>query len=56
LISDLRVLGMVDLTEVSAVATVAGVLFGVIYKVLDIRRQTGLRQAGMSMRLYASAR
>ena len=35
---------MVDLTEISAVLAAAGVLAGVIYYILDIRRQSRLRQ------------
>jgi hypothetical protein len=45
---------MVDITEISAMVTAAGVLVGVVYYVLEIRHQTILRQTDLVMRLYST--
>jgi len=42
---------MVDITEVSAVVTAAGVLVAVVYYILDIRHQSRLRQTESVIRL-----
>jgi xanthosine utilization system XapX-like protein len=43
---------MVDITEISAVVAAAGVLVGVIYYILDMRNQAGMRQTDLLMRMY----
>jgi len=45
---------MVDIPSVSIVIASAGVLVVAIYYVLQIRRQTKLRQTDMVIRLYAT--
>jgi hypothetical protein len=42
---------MVDVTEISAVVTAAGVLVGVVYYILEIRHQSRLRQTESVTRL-----
>jgi hypothetical protein len=42
---------LVDLTEISAVATAVGVLVGVVYYILEIRHQSRLRQTESVTRL-----
>ena len=42
---------MVDITEISAIVTAAGVLVAVVYYVLDIRHQSRLRQTETVIRL-----
>ena len=43
---------MVDITEISAAVAAAGVLFGVVYYVLDLRHQGRIRQMDLLMRLH----
>jgi len=45
---------MVDIIEVSAIVTAAGVLVGVVYYILEMRHQTRLRQTDLLMRLYST--
>jgi hypothetical protein len=42
---------MVDVTEISAIVTAAGVLVGVVYYILEIRHQSRLRQTESVTRL-----
>ena len=42
---------MVDITEISAMVTAAGVLVAVVYYILDIRHQSRLRQTESVIRL-----
>ena len=44
---------MVDIIEISAIVTAAGVLVGVVYYVLEMRNQTKTRQMGLIMSLYS---
>lgn len=44
---------MVDLTEISAIVAAAGVLFGVVYYILDIGHQSKVRQTDLIMRLHS---
>jgi len=44
---------MVDITEISAVVAAAGVLIGVVYYVLDLRRQSIMRQTELTTRLFS---
>ena len=45
---------VVDITEISAIVAAVGVLFGVVYYVLDMRHQSKVRQTDLVMRLYAT--
>jgi xanthosine utilization system XapX-like protein len=45
---------MVDITEISAIVTAAGVLVGVVYYILEIRHQTKIRQMDLVMRLFST--
>jgi hypothetical protein len=45
---------MVDITEISAIVTAAGVLVGVVYYILDMRHQARTRQMDLFMRLYST--
>jgi hypothetical protein len=42
---------MLDVTSISAVVAVAGVLVGVVYYILDLRNQVRIRQTELIMRL-----
>jgi hypothetical protein len=42
---------MVDITEISAIVAAAGVLVGVVYYVLEMRRQTEVKQTDLIMGL-----
>ena len=44
---------MVDIVEISAVVTAAGVLVGVVYYILDIRNQSKVRQTELILQLYS---
>lgn len=46
-------LGIVDLTEISAIIATAGVLVGVVYYISAIRNQAQTKQTDLIMRLYA---
>ncbi len=48
------VLGMVDITEISAVVAAAGVLVGVAYYILTIRHQGRVRQTDLLLRMYST--
>jgi hypothetical protein len=45
---------VVDITEISAMVTAAGVLVGVVYYILDIRHQARTRETDLVLRLYAT--
>jgi hypothetical protein len=45
---------MVDIIEISAIVTAAGVLVGVVYYILDIRHQARTRQTDFIVRLYST--
>jgi hypothetical protein len=45
---------MVDVIEISAIITAAGVLMGVVYYALEIRHQTRIRQMDLVMRLFST--
>jgi len=45
---------MVDIIEVSAIVTAAGVLVGIVYYVLEMKNQTRIRQTDLIMRLYST--
>ena len=42
---------MVDIIEVSAVVTAAGVLIGIVYYLLEIRHQTQIRETDLQIRM-----
>jgi hypothetical protein len=44
---------MVDITEISAMVTAAGVLVGVVYYILEIKHQTRIRKTDLIIRLYS---
>ena len=45
---------MVDVTEISTVVAVAGVLVGVVYYLLDVRNQAIIRKTELITRLYSA--
>lgn len=45
---------MVDITEISAIVTAAGVLVGVVYYILEMRHQTRMRETEFIVRLYST--
>jgi len=45
---------MVDITEISAVIAAAGVLFGVVYYILDMRNQSKMRRTDLLVRLCSA--
>jgi len=47
-----EVLGMVDITEISAMTAAAGVLIGVVFAVLQLRDLVKTRQTDLVLRLY----
>jgi len=53
LFGNLQALGMVDVTEISAVIAAIGVLVGVVYYILDMRHQTRMRDTDFIMKLYS---
>jgi hypothetical protein len=46
-------LGLIDVTEISAVVVAAGVLIGVVFTVLQLRDLVRTRQTDLIMRLYS---
>ena len=44
---------MVDITEISAIVTAAGVLVGVVYYILEMRHQTRIRKTDLVIKLYS---
>jgi hypothetical protein len=45
---------MVDVTEISAVIAAVGVLFGVVYYILDMRNQSRMRRTDLLVRLCSA--
>jgi len=45
---------VVDITEISAIVTAAGVLVGVVYYILEMRHQSKVRQTDLVLRLYST--
>jgi len=44
---------MVDIIEVSAIVTAAGVLVGIVYYILEMKNQTRIRKTDLIIRLYS---
>jgi len=45
---------MVDIVEISAIVTAAGVLVGVVYYILEMKNQTRIRQTDLVVGLYSA--